>query len=195
VANSPTLVAAGIGLVFGLAGGALGTLLRNGPGEATIDTSRPVAGAAQDPALRIAVEELTREVRALHESLGNRLEAPTREVASTNAPVDLDRLVAAIETLSTSPGVLSGATGSAARHAAPLVGTDRPRNVPRLRELLQEIDVEARSRKHRFLTYQQVLDQFGAPDNVYENGTWHYDLAEAGALEFQFFDGMLIQIF
>lgn len=195
MANSSTLVAAGIGLVFGLAGGAVGTLLRGPPRDAAIDTSRPSASAAQDPALRVAIEELTREVRALHETLGNRLEAPTREVASTSAPVDLDRLAAAIERLTTSSGALSGATGSTARHAAPLVGTDRPRNAPRLRELLQDADYEVRSRKHRFLTYQQVLDQFGAPDDIFENGKWYYDLAEGGALEFQFYDGMLTHIY
>ncbi len=192
--NSSTLSAATAGLVFGFAGGVAGAMfLGAGPPATSREPPSSIASAPQDPALRVALDELTREIRALHESLGNRLESPTRQAAPTSAPVDLDRLTAAFDRLATSSGALGAPASGAARYA-PLIGTDRPPNLPRLREL-QQVDSDVRSRTHRFLTYQQVLDQFGAPDEIYENGKWYYDLAESGGLEFQFFDGMLIHVY
>jgi hypothetical protein len=192
--NSSIVVAACVGLVFGLAGGVAGAkFFGAGPPITAGESSSPFTSAPHDPALRVALDELTRELRALHESLGNRLESPTRQAASTGAPVDIDRLTAVLDKLVASTGALPATPSHGSRHA-PLIGADRPARLPRLRELMQ-IETEVRSRQHRFLNHQQVLDQFGAPDDVYTNGTWRYDVAGAGGLEFEFFDGMLIHIY
>ena len=193
--NTSMVVAAGVGLMFGLCGGIAGAWIAGAqppapaPNAALTSSTPPLA----DTALRDALTDLTHEVRALHESLTTRMAEPTRSPALASSTLDLERLVAALESFarvaSESPPT-SGATG---RSAAPLILPTRPRDQGRLLELAQT-DFETRSRQHRFLTYQQVLDRFGQPDDVYENGLWRYELPDSNSLLFRFFDGMLIRI-
>ena len=60
---------------------------------------------------------------------------------------------------------------------------------------LARVDESARSSKLRFSTYQQVLDRFGPPDDVYEDGSWYYEVPPSDNLSFKWFDGMLIHVY
>ncbi len=189
--NTSTPIAAGIGLLFGLAGGIAGALFI---GAQSSPATRDSLSQPQDPALLRAIDELRQEVRSLHESLANRLTEPAREPALGSSEPDLDRLVAAIDKLATITNTSSAPSSTARRNAPALIVPDRPQNAALLREL-QPVDYDVRSRQYRFFTYQQVLDQFGPPDEVHNDNSWFYAVPGTGGLTFRFFDGMLVNIF
>lgn len=193
--NTSTVVAAGIGLVFGLCGGVAGALIVGVQPSAPVPSASFTSTATppQDPALRDVLTDLTREVRTLHESLTTRLAEPTRSPALASAMPDVDRLVAALEAFAKNANASPATASTSGRNAPALILPTRPRDERLLRELVQT-EYVVRSRQYRFLTYQQVLDRFGRPDEVQSDGSWYYDLSESGELNFKFFDGMLVNI-
>ena len=191
----------GIAALFlgGLAGGVLGAaLFRSAPAEPRSATpaAAPAAGpAVGDDALALAIRDLRLEIRDLRAALTEpRPDSARTPAGAAPAGPDQERLVAALEALARalSPGARPGSTGTG--RSAPLIV---PRGPPR-HDLLRDVramDEEQRGRTYRFLTYQEVLDRFGRPDQVYRGGQWMYEDPDSGdEITFYFEDGLLLNI-
>jgi hypothetical protein len=189
----------------GFLGGLIGTMWHaDGPPADRVPTAgatplaaRP-ASEVRDGELTVALADLTREVQRLREALDARPAgvARTSVGAGADAPAEVtERLLAALESLDRSLSSGRRPGSGAGTQAAPLV---LPSGNPR-HDLIAELraikDDEARSRRHRFLTYQQALDRFGVPDQVYSGGRWIYeDPVTQRETQFTFEDGLLIRI-
>lgn len=192
--------ALGLGALFvgGLLGGLLGTVFfaRGSVPEGAGATGERVE-VQSDPRLLAAIEELTRELRvraADAPAAGGGAREAVR--AGENAPAgDFGALAAALDRLTQA---LEQARGGAAGGGIGITPLVVPRGGARTEALarLAGRSAEDLAGELRFLTYQQVLDRFGAPTNVTADG-WYYTLGAGDAavtFTFQFRDGFLINV-
>jgi hypothetical protein len=150
--------------------------------------------AASDPALLAAIEGLAREVRRLGSEPARTERSPVGEPARD--PADQEDLIAALDRLSAALASAPGRGFPGGIGITPLV---RPasKRLDALTELLNR-EWDELSRENRFLTYQQVLDRFGSPDEVSGDGRWIYYVnagEERQAFTFNFQDGFLVNIY
>ena len=209
MASGTKLAVVGIGALFigALVGGVIGAsfatpVITARPAEAT--GARPVTpgaaaqtGLPSDARLLLALDDLATEVGGLREAFEQRASTPasTRTSPGGGTP-ELERLAELLEVLATSLKTLPRAGTGPGFQGAPLVV---PRGEPRRDRLadVAELPQEDRSRDLRFLTYQQVLDRFGHPDEVTQNGVWLYfdPDTEKISLEFRFHDGLVTNVY
>ena len=140
-----------------------------------------------------AIDELTAEVRGLRAAFEQPTSARTSPEGGTP---ELERLAELLEVLTTSLKTQPRAGTGPGYQGSPLVV---PRGEPRRDRIadVAELPQEARSRDLRFLTYQQVLDRFGHPDEVTQNGVWLYfdPATEKISVEFRFVNGLVTNVY
>ena len=195
------MLAAGLGALFvgGLLGGALASLFLRPDAPVPLAGLEPAAAARDDSAIVRALEVLTEEVRHLQVRRETSAPADRAPVGPTHpangGSVDL---LAAIDRLSQAlaraPARIAGAS-----EKPPLVAPAGSGYRQSLANAMEGRDCEELSRELRFLTYQQVLERFGAPDEARNDGSFGYVVQGAGGEEvevtFKFVDGYLFNVY
>jgi hypothetical protein len=197
----PVFVLLGVATLFlgGLAGGMLGTtFLARTPSEQTPQTASPNAAPGESSReLARAIESLAARIQALGERPAETARNDRQPIADPASPaLQEDRVVAALDRLSSALELSQGRAAPGGIGITPLV-LPPPGSKRVALEALVGRGWEDLSREFRFLTFQQVLDQFGRPDLV-ENESWVY-LLDGGDAEksfrFQFAQGYVMNVF
>jgi hypothetical protein len=193
-----TALAAGALFLGGLFGGVLGSALFRAPAAPASGASPGDGAPRSDEGLRAAIEALTVEVRRANvvAPVDDDLRAPVDGEGTVPAgEQDFGAVVAALDRLTQALGQARGGVAGGGIGISPLVVPGPGSRGDALARLVgrsaEELAVE-----HRFLTYQQVLDRFGRPDEV-SNGSWLYRTGSGDQREvftFQFVDGYLMNI-
>lgn len=194
-----TAIAIGALLVGGVVGGVIGSALvtRDAGTGASAGVAHPRAGTEpEDTATLEALQTLTDEVRGLRADLAQRAGGPVAERTTPEGGTpELERLAELLDVLATNLKTRPRAGTSPGFQGTPLLV---PQGAPRRDRLADVADLpeEERSRAHRFLTYQQVLDRFGAPDHVTGDGIWVYnDPLTRVEVHFHFQDGLVTNVY
>lgn len=198
--NSNSLLVGLLGLLLGLGGGAIGSMLV--VGGRPVERPAPVAegGGPSDGETAAMLRELTHELRLLREAIeaggAPRQETPASE-RTVAAPAPTDRLERAIERLAE---VLPSQRAASARptSAAGLGSSQlRSKNTELLRSVWSAEET-VRARPYMFWSMRQIMERFGQPDGVgSEDGVhWnvYYRFDEETSVEFWFTDDMLTSI-
>jgi len=200
--TTTTRTALGVGALFvgGLLGGLLGSALFSRdatPGPVGSASERVVV--ASDPQLREAIEALTRELRRAGVATpadGERRAPANGEGTAPAAQQDFGAVIASLDRLTQALGQARGGAGGGGIGISPLVLPSAGSRADALAGLAGR-SAEDLSREYRFLTYQQVLDRFGRPDEVSAN-SWLYRFGSGEALQvftFKFSDGYLTNLY
>lgn len=193
-----TALGAGALFLGGLIGGWIGSAMFRAP-TAPASAASPGDGAPRsDDALRAAIEALTAEMRraSLVTPVDDGLREPVNgEGAPPAAAQDFGAVVAALDRLTQALGQARGGVAGGGIGISPLVVPGPGSRKDALARLVGR-SAEELALEHRFLTYQQVLDRFGRPDEVSAD-SWSYRLdsgAESNDFTFVFVDGYLMNI-
>jgi hypothetical protein len=193
-------MALGAGALFlgGVSGGVLGSALFRTPEERSTVAPMESIAAPRDDGLRAAIEALAAELRRanLAAPVDDGLRVPADGGGGAPTPTaEFAALTAALERLTQALGQARGTVAGGGIGVTPLVLPPPGHHAANLSALLA-MDPEEASRQFRLWTYQQVVDHFGRPDQVYEGG-WAYELPEPGdrrEFTFRFIDGFLSRI-
>lgn len=165
---------------------------------------------AEIVAITTAIQQLARDIRVIADRSDSRTDAaaPARETAlPASRPGGLrgtdanDKLILAIDRLVFALGGSGGnkLSGSLAVNAGTPIPTQQIRT--ELFTPILELDYDIRSRKHHFMTYQQIIDVYGMPDLISEsnNGlSFDYNIKEGTPehmyIQFRFSDGFCIRV-
>lgn len=209
MASGAKTAVVGIGALFigALVGGVVGAAfgrpvldgLSGGEAPSTVGAAETGAGVAARPGGPADGAELLRALGALTEEVrGMRtdLEARSGErTAPGGGTPELERLAELLDVLATNlknsarPGTAPGYQG------APLLLPPGEPHRNRLADL-GDLPEDERGKANRFLTYQQVLDRFGAPDHVTRDGIWLYvDPLSDVEIQFHFKDGLVTNVY
>ena len=203
-------IAIGALFIGALVGGVLGTALGRPVIDSLTGASAPVQspppggraeGAARPGSLGaggdgaaslLALGDLTAEVRGMREDLNDE---PSRRTSPEGGTPELERLAELLDLLASNLKNSPRAGTSPGYQGAPLVTRAGEPNRNRLADLADTPE-EERSAPIRFLTYQQVLDRFGTPDQVSNEGVWMFeDPLSRVELYFFFKDGLLMNVY
>jgi len=168
-------------------------------GATSADAATPEGPAAARPqpadagsALVRALGELTGEVHQLREELRTR---PAGRSPVDGGSEEQDRLVHLLDVLTSNLETATRTGTGPGYHGSPLL---LPTGEALRNRLADEADLseQERSRNNRFLTYQQVLDRYGPPDQVSDAGIWIYKDPLTGVeLNFHFKDGLVTNVY
>jgi hypothetical protein len=203
--NSFPWIVAGLvlALVCGAAGAFVTLLARAAPEARGAALSvEPPRAAGSDPALSEALANLAREFTALRAELERQSaqRAPSDGVvgaANANLEALLARVASALEGASGlgESGLAASQTFSGELRTRPF-GADDPRTFAAL-QVASAVDDERLLSEHRYLSYQLLLQKYGAPDRISADGptcTFVYEVEEGQQVGFKLYGGIVIDV-